>query len=55
MQVDARDIGSILCYEDPLKEGRATHYSILAWRIPMERRGWQVAVHRAAQSQTRLK
>ena len=23
-----------LGWEDPLKEGMATHYSILAWRIP---------------------
>ena len=23
-----------LCWEDPLEEGRATHPSILAWRIP---------------------
>ena len=23
-----------LCQEDPLKEGMATHSSILAWRIP---------------------
>ena len=25
--------------EDPLEEGMATHSSILAWRIPMDRRG----------------
>ena len=23
-----------LVWEDPLKEGMATHFSILAWRIP---------------------
>ena len=23
-----------LCWEDPLEEGRATHSSILAWRLP---------------------
>ena len=23
--------------EDPLEEGKATHSSILAWRIPMDR------------------
>ena len=23
-----------LCQEDPLEKGMATHYSILAWRIP---------------------
>ena len=31
---DVRDIGSILGQEAPLKEGMATHFSILAWRIP---------------------
>ena len=31
---DVRDLGSIPRYEDPLEEGMATHYSILAWRIP---------------------
>ena len=25
-----------LGWEDPLEEGMATHYSILAWRIPLE-------------------
>ena len=28
------DLGSTLGGEDPLKEGMATHSSILAWRIP---------------------
>ena len=28
------DLGSILGWEDPLKKGKATHSSILAWRIP---------------------
>ena len=27
------DLGSILHWEDPLEEGKATHSSILAWRI----------------------
>ena len=26
-----------LSWEDPLEEGMATHSSILAWRIPMDR------------------
>ena len=26
--------------EDPLEEGTATHSSILAWRIPMDRGAW---------------
>ena len=31
--------------EDPLEEGMATHSSVLAWRIPMDRGAWQVTVH----------
>ena len=27
--------------EDPLEEGLATHASIIAWRIPMDRGAWQ--------------
>ena len=29
--------------EDPLEEGMATHSSILAWGIPMDRGAWQTA------------
>ena len=29
-----------LNWEDPLEEGMATHSSILAWRIPMDREAW---------------
>ena len=32
----------------------ATHSSILAWRIPMDRGAWWEAVHGVAKSQTRL-
>ena len=28
------DLGSVLGWEDPLEKGKATHSSILAWRIP---------------------
>ena len=38
--------------EDPLEEGMATHSSILAWRIPMNRRAWQAAVHWVAKNRT---
>ena len=38
--------------EDSLEEGMATHSSILAWRIPMERGAWWATVHRAAESNT---
>ena len=44
-----------LGWEDPLKEGMATHSSILAWRIPMDRGAWWATIHRAAQSPTQLK
>ena len=32
-----------LGWEDPLEEAMATHSSILAWRIPMDRGVWRVA------------
>ena len=44
-----------LAWEDPLKEGMATHSSILAWRIPMVRGACQATVHGVAKSWTRLK
>ena len=37
-------------WEDPLEEGMATHSSILAWRIPMDRGAWQATVHGVAES-----
>ena len=40
--------------KDSLEEGIATHSSILAWRIPMDRGVWQVTGHRVAKSWTRL-
>ena len=43
-----------LGWEDLLKEGMATHSSILAWRIPMDRGAWWAAVHGVAKSQTGL-
>ena len=43
-----------LGWEDPLEEGMATHFSILPWRIPMDRGAWQATVHRVAKSQARL-
>ena len=33
-----------LGWEDPLEEGMATHSSILAWRIPVDRGIWQATV-----------
>ena len=43
-----------LGWEDPLEEGMATHSSILAWRIPMDRGAWWATVHGVAKSRTRL-
>ena len=40
-----------LGWEDPL-EKVATHSSILAWRIPMDRGTWWTTVHGVTQSQT---
>ena len=31
---NARDLGSILGWEEPMEKGMATYSSILAWRIP---------------------
>ena len=41
-----------LGWEDPLEKGMATHSSILAWRIPMDRGAWWAAVHGVSKSQT---
>ena len=40
-----------LGWEDPLEEGMATHSSIVAWRIPMNRRAWWATGHVVAKSQ----
>ena len=39
-----------LAWGDPLEEGRATHSSILTWRIPMNRGAWRGAVHGVTES-----
>ena len=41
-------------WEDSLEEGMATHSSILAWKIPMDRGTWWAIVHGVAKSRTRL-
>ena len=45
----------LLGREDALEKGMATHSSVLAWRIPMDRGAWQATVQRDAKSQTQLK
>ena len=47
-----RDAGLILVRKVPLKEGMATHFSTLAWRIPwteepagLQSMGWQRVGH----------
>ena len=42
-----------LGWVDPL-EGMATHSSILAWRIPMDRGAWWTIVHRVTKNRTQL-
>ena len=44
-----------LDWEDPLEEYIAAHSSILAWRIPMDRRAWRAIVHDVTKSQTQLR
>ena len=39
-----------LGFEDPLEEGKATHFSILAWRNPMDRGAWWATVHGVTKS-----
>ena len=39
-----------LGWDDPLEQGIATHSSILAWIIPMDRGAWWATVHRVAKT-----
>ena len=43
-----------LDWEDPQDEEKATHSSILTWRIPMDRGAWWATVHGVARSWTQL-
>ena len=45
---NAGDLG----WEDPLEEDMATHSSIVAWRIPMDRGAWRATVHEVTKSWT---
>ena len=44
-----------LGWEDPLEKGMATHSSILAWRIPMDRGAWRATVQGVTVSRTQVK
>ena len=43
-----------LAWEDPLEKSMATHSSILAWRIPLDRGAWQATVHGVTKSWRQL-
>ena len=43
-----------LGWEDPMEEGMASHFSILAWRTLMDRGAWRATVHGVLKSQTGL-
>ena len=51
METWVRSLG----WEDLLEEGVATHSSILACRIPMDRGAWRAVVHGVSKSRKRLK
>ena len=46
---------NLISIHHPFKEEMATHSSILAWRIPMDREAWWATVHRIAKSWALLK
>ena len=52
---NAGDLSRSLGWVDLLEKEMATHPSILAWRIPMDRGAWRVAAHGITKSQTRLR
>ena len=51
---NAGDVGLIPGSGDPLEEGMATRFSILAWRIPMDRGAWRAPVRGVSKILTRL-
>ena len=52
---NAGDLRRTLGWEDLLEKEMATHTSILAWRIPMDRGVWWAAAHGITKSQRRLR
>ena len=51
MQMRAPSLGQ----GDPPEEGMATHSSITAWRIPMDRGAWRATIHGFAKNLIQLK
>ena len=49
------DLGSIALLRRSSLHVMATHSSILAWRIPMDREAWRATVHGVTKSRTGLK
>ena len=47
---NAGDLGLILGWDDPLEKEMATRFSILAWKIPMDRGAWRATVHEVVKS-----
>ena len=40
--------------EDPLEEGMATHSSVVAWKISVERGAWRATVHSKESDMTKV-
>ena len=51
---DVRAAGLTPGSKIPWREEMAIHSSILAWKIPMDKRTWQASVHGVAKSWTQL-
>ena len=49
-EMQVRSLG----WEDALKEGMETHFSILDWRIPMDRGAWWATIYGITKSRTQL-
>ena len=41
-----------LGWDDPLEEGMATHFSILPWKISMDKEAWRTIVHGITKGRT---
>ena len=49
---NAGDLSRSLSWVDLLEKEMASHPSILAWRIPMDRGAWRATAYRVAESDT---